>query len=244
MSLLAEVVDWFADGDNWSGSRGVLHHLGEHVRMSVVATVAAGLLAMPAAVWLGHKRRFGTVAVNVSNVGRAVPSFAILVLGAQQFGLLELPLIGSFTTFLALVALAVPPLVTNSYVAVAQVPDDLRDAARGMGMTDVDVLRRVELPVAAPLLMAGVRTAAVQVVATATIAAFVGADGLGRFIIDGRAVNDQAEIFAGALLVALLSLLTEGGLAVVQSLITPRGLRDAGVPTGNRSLLSDPVADL
>src|SRR3546814_1507132 len=145
---------------------------------------------------------------------------------------------------LALVALAVPPLVTNSYVAVAQVPDDLRDAARGMGMTDVDVLRRVELPVAAPLLMAGVRTAAVQVVATATIAAFVGADGLGRFIIDGRAVNDQAEIFAGALLVALLSLLTDGGLAVVQSLITPRGLRDAGVPTGNRSLLSDPVADL
>src|SRR3546814_19369774 len=97
--------------------------------MSVVATVAAGLLAMPAAVWLGHKRRFGTVAVNVSNVGRAVPSFAILVLGAQQFGLLELPLIGSFTPFLALVALAVPPLVTTSYLALAQVPDHLTAAA-------------------------------------------------------------------------------------------------------------------
>jgi osmoprotectant transport system permease protein len=232
MSLLSEVVHWFEQTSNWEGPRGVLHQLGEHVRMSGVATVAACLIALPPAVWLGHQRRFGTVAVNVSNVGRAIPSFAILVLGTQQFGLLEYPIIGSFTTFLALVALAVPPLVTNGYVAVAEVPDDLRDAARGMGMSETEILRRVELPVAAPLLMAGVRTAAVQVVATATIAAFVGAGGLGRFIIDGRAINDQAEIFAGALLVALLSLLTEAGLALVQHAVTPRGLREADVPTG------------
>lgn len=232
MSFLSEVVDWFSDEGNWTGQRGVLRQLAEHVRMAGVATVAACLLALPVAVWLGHKRRFGTVAVNVSNVGRAIPSFAILVIGTQQFGLLEYPVIGSFTTFLALLALAVPPLVTNGYVAVAEVPDDLRDAARGMGMSDLGVLRRVELPVATPLLMAGVRTAAVQVVATATIAAFVGAGGLGRFIVDGRAVNDQAQIFAGALLVALLSLATEGGLALVQSLVTPRGLRYAEVPTG------------
>jgi osmoprotectant transport system permease protein len=232
MSLLTEVVDWFADDGNWTGRRGVVHQLAEHVRMAGVATLAACVLALPGAVWLGHRRRFGTVAVNVSNVGRAIPSFAILVIGTQQLGLLEYPVIGSFTTFLALVALAVPPLVTNAYVAVAEVPDDVRDAARGMGMSELGALRRVELPVAAPLLMAGVRTAAVQVVATATIAAFVGADGLGRFIIDGRAVNDQAEIFAGALLVALLSLATEGGLALVQSLVTPRGLRHADVSTG------------
>src|SRR3546814_16366609 len=112
--------------------------------------------------------------MRISDWSSDVCSSDLLVLGAQQFGLLELPLIGSFTTFLALVALAVPPLVTNSYVAVAQVPDDLRDAARGMGMTDVDVLRRVELPVAEPLLMAGVRTAASQVVATAPTAPFGG----------------------------------------------------------------------
>ena len=232
MTFLGEVIDWFTDESNWTGRRGVLHQLFEHVRMVGVAAVAACLLALPIAVWLGHKRRFGTIAVNVSNVGRAIPSFAILVIGTQQFGLLEYPVIGSFTTFLALVALAVPPLVTNAYVAVAEVPDDLRDAARGMGMSELEILRRVELPVAAPLLMAGVRTATVQVVATATIAAFVGAGGLGRFIIDGRAVNDQAEIFAGALLVALLSIVTEGGLALVQSLVTPRGLRLAEVPTG------------
>jgi osmoprotectant transport system permease protein len=232
MGLIHDVVDWFSDSANWEGQRGVVHQLFEHVRMSAVATVAACLLALPPAVWLGHRRQFGTVAINISNIGRALPSFAILVLGTQAFGLLEYPIIGSFTTFLALVALAVPPLVTNGYVAVAEVPDDLRDAARGMGMSQVEVLRRVELPVAAPLLMAGIRTAAVQVVATATIAAFVGAGGLGRFIIDGRAINDQAEVFAGALLVALLSLLTEGGLALVQSAVTPRGLREADVPTG------------
>jgi osmoprotectant transport system permease protein len=247
VSLLNEVVDWFGDGDHWTGQRGVLHQLAEHTRMAGVASLAACLLALPPAVWLGHTRRFGTVAVNLSNVGRAIPSFAILVIGTEQFGLLEYPVIGSFTAFLALVALAVPPLVTNAYVAVAEVPDDLRDAARGMGMSQLEVLRRVELPVAAPLLMAGVRTATVQVVATATIAAFVGADGLGRFIIDGRSVNDQAEIFAGALLVALLSLATEGGLALVQSLVTPRGLRYADVPTGAeaaaRAAAPDPTAD-
>ena len=247
MNLIDEVVAWFSDDSNWTGRRGVLAQVAEHTRMSGVAMVAACVLGLPVAIWLGHKRRFGTVAVNVSNIGRAIPSFAILVIGTERFGLLEYPIIGSFTTFIALVALAVPPLVTNAYVAVAEVSDDLRDAARGMGMSEVDVLRRVELPVATPLLMAGVRTAAVQVVATATIAAFVGAGGLGRFIIDGRAVNDQAQIFAGALLVALLSLATEGGLALVQSLVTPRGLRYADLPTGAEAAtlvaVQDPTPD-
>jgi osmoprotectant transport system permease protein len=232
VSLLGEVLDWFADGDHWSGQRGVPRRLFEHVQMSGVAVVAACVVALPGAVWLGHKRRFGTVAVNLSNVGRAIPSFAILVIATQEFGLVEYPVMGSFTTFIALLALAIPPLVTNAYVAVAEVPEDLRDSARGMGMSEVEVLRRVELPVAAPLLMAGVRTAAVQVVATATVAAFVGGGGLGRFIIDGVATRNQAQIFAGALLVALLSVATEGGLALVQTLVTPEGLKYAEVPTG------------
>ena len=243
MSLLAEVIDWFSDPDSWEGRRGVLHQLREHVRMSGAATLAACAVALPIAVWLGHRRRFGTLAVNVSNVGRAVPSVALLVLGNQAFGLREYPLIGSFATFLALLALAIPPIMTNAYVAVAEVPDDVRDAARGMGMSDLEVLRRVELPLAVPLILAGVRTAAVQVVATATIAAFVGADGLGRFIIDGYATRDYAEVFAGALLVALLSLVTEIVLALVQSAVTPRGLREADVPTGVRAAALAAAAD-
>jgi osmoprotectant transport system permease protein len=225
VSFLQDVAQWFNDPAHWRGTNGIPNRLVEHIQYSLVAIAAAIILAVPVSVWLGHKRRFGTVAVNVSNVGRAIPSFAILVLGTQQFGLLEFPIMGSFTTFVALVALAVPPLVTNSYVAVAEVPDDVRDAARGMGMGERDILRRVELPMAVPLLMAGVRTASVQVVATATIAAFVGAGGLGRFIIDGRAIFDNTEIFAGAALVAALSLFTELALGGAQRWLTPRGLK-------------------
>ncbi len=231
MDFLREVGVWFNDPANWSGGRGIIHQLYEHVRMSGGAVVVAMVLALPPAVWLGHRRRFGTVAMNVSNVGRAVPSFAILVIGAKLFGLKELPLVGSLTAMLALVALAVPPLVTNAYVAVAEVADEVRDSARGMGMGDRQLLWRIELPLAMPLVMSGVRTAAVQVVATATIAAFVGADGLGRFIIDGRATQDFVQLFAGALLVAALSMTTEGTLALAQRMLTPRGLRAALRPT-------------
>ena len=225
MNFVNDVATWFNDPSHWRGERGIPNRLLEYLQYSISAIVVAVLVSVPIAVWLGHKRRWGTTAVNVSNVGRAIPSFAILVLGAQAFGLLELPIVGSATTFIALVALAIPPLVTNSYVAVAEVDDDVRDAARGMGMSDLGILRRVELPMATPLLMAGVRTASVQVVATATIAAFVGAGGLGRYIIDGRAVFDNTEIFAGALLVALLSLVTEVSLGLVQRWLTPRGMR-------------------
>jgi osmoprotectant transport system permease protein len=225
MNFLHDVATWFNAPSHWRGEPGIPNRLFEHIQYSICAIVAAIIIAMPVAVWLGHRRQFGTIAVNVTNVGRAIPSFAILVLGTQAFGLLELPVIGSFTTFVALVALAVPPLMTNSYVAVAEVPDEIRDAARGVGMSELGMLRKVELPMAVPLLMAGVRTASVQVVATATIAAFVGAGGLGRFIIDGRAIFDNTEIFAGALLVAVLSLATEVSLGFAQRALTPRGLR-------------------
>ena len=243
VNFLRDVAHWFNDPANWKGPFGIPNRLFEHVQYSVVALVAAVVIAVPLAVWLGHRRQFGTVAVNVSNIGRAIPSFAILVLGTQQFGLLEYPVMGSFTTFVALVALAVPPLVTNSYVAVAEVSDDVRDAARGMGMTEGEVLRKVEIPIAAPLLMAGVRSAATAVVATATIAAFVGAGGLGRFIIDGRAQFRNEVIFAGALLVAALSLITELGLGAVQRWLTPRGLRAEVVAARAAAVVSSATPD-
>ncbi len=245
MDFLGDVFNWFTDPDNWEGSRGIPVRLGEHLQMALAAMVAACLLALPPALWLGHKRRFGSAAINISNVGRAVPSFAILFIGVELFGLREWPLIGSLTTWIALVALAVPPLVTNGYTAVAEVPDDIRDSASGMGMSGIQVLRRVELPIAVPLVMAGVRTAAVQVVATATIAAVVGAGGLGRFIIDGNAVGaggqsggypGQVVVFGGAVLVAALSLATEVVLALAQRLLTPKGLRDSDeVATGEEA---------
>lgn len=229
MGLLGDAFRWLNDPAHWRGRFGIPSRLVEHLQYSLSAIVASLLLAVPLAIWLGHKRRFGTAAVNVSNLGRAVPSFAILVIGTQLFGFVEIPVAGSFTVFVALVLLAVPPLITNSYVAVAEVDDDVRDSAKGMGLSERQALLRVELPVAMPLIMAGVRTTAVQVVATATIAAFVGAGGLGRYIIDGRALPTPAQqnvqILAGAVLVAALSLFTELVLALVQRAVTPRGLR-------------------
>src|SRR5205807_6679293 len=145
--------------------------------------------------------------INVSNVGRAVPSFALLVLAFQVFGLGDLPIIISLT------ALAIPPMVTNSYVAMREVDPDVKDAARGMGYRELAQVLRVELPLAVPLIMAGIRTSAVQVVATATLAALIAGGGLGRYIVDGLATQDYVKTAAGALLVAVLALATELSLA-------------------------------
>ena len=155
-------------------------------------------------------------------MGRAVPSFAILVLAAQVLG------IGARPAFVALVALAVPPMVTNAYVGVREVDGDVREAARGMGMSGGQLLFRVELPVALPLVLAGVRTAAVQVVATATLAALVAWGGLGRFVVDGLYQHDFVQLFAGATLVAVVAMATELALAAVQRLVVPAGLRPPG----------------
>ena len=217
MGFLGDVVDWFTTGAHWHGPNGVPVRVGEHVVLSLVAIVIACAVALPIGITLGHRRRGGALAAAVANTGRAVPSFALLVLALKIFGL------GTTPTYIALVVLAVPPMFVNAYVGVAEVESELRDAARGMGMTGWQALRRVELPLALPLVMAGVRTGAVQVVATATLAAFIGEGGLGRYIVDGRAVQDNVTVFAGAFVVALLSILTELGLGAVQRAVTPRG---------------------
>ena len=228
MGFLADVVRWFTTGAHWSGDAGAVHRLSEHITMSVASVLVGAVLALPVGIWLGHTGRGGALAINVSNVGRAIPSFAILVIAAQVVG------IGWRPAFLALVVLAIPPMVTNAYVGMQGVDADVRESAKGMGMTGSQSLWRVELPVALPLVMAGVRTAAVQVVATATIAALVAWGGLGRFIVDGIAQRDFVQVFAGAVLVAGLSILTELGLAGLQHLIVPKGLRqletDKNVP--------------
>lgn len=225
--VLSDVSVWFRTPDNWWGSRGIFARLIEHAEMSFSALVAAVVLTVPITVWLGHRRRFGVLAINVSNAGRAIPSFAILVVGTQLFGLQDVAIIGSWFVFAALIVLAAPSIVTNSWVGVAEVPDEVRDAARGMGLTDRQILWRVELPLAIPLIMGGIRTAAVLVVATATIAAQVGSGGLGRYIVEGFALGPSAydEVVGGAVLVAVFALLTEAALAVLQRVLTPVALR-------------------
>jgi osmoprotectant transport system permease protein len=219
MHFLAQVFHWFTTGSHWQGIDGIPHRLWEHVSMSIGASVLGAAIALPLGIGLGHIGRGGLLAANFTNVGRAIPSFGLLVIMLQLFG------IGAVPTFVVLVALAIPPMVTNSYAGMRGVDRDLVGAARGMGMTGGQTLWRVELPLAMPLVMAGVRTAAVQVVATASLGALVAWGGLGRYIIDGIAAQDNVKVFAGALLVALLSLLTEIVLAAVQRIVTPRPLR-------------------
>ena len=225
MSFLADVLAWFTTASHWQGEAGVPHRLFEHVAMSAAAVLAAAAVALPAGTWLGHRGRGGWLVLNLANVGRAVPSLAILALAQQAIGLSGWPGFGARPALIALVALAVPPLVSSAYVGMREVDVDVREAARGMGMTGGQLLRRVELPLALPLVMAGVRTAAVQVVATATLAALVGYGGLGALILLGLRTGDNVDVFASAVAVAVLALATELGLALVQRALTPQALR-------------------
>lgn len=220
MDFLGDVVAWFADPANWQGGDGIPHRVREHVTMCAAALVTATVLALPVGLLMGHLGRGGSITINVSNLGRAVPSFAIIVLAAQYF-----EEIGAKPAFVALVALAIPPMVINALTAVAGVDPEVRESAVGMGLTGFQVLTRVEVPMGMALIMAGVRTSGVQVVATATLAALVGWGGLGRYIIDGLATRDFVELFAGAFAVAVLSLLAEVTLGALQRLLVPKGLR-------------------
>jgi len=229
VSILANVVQWLTNPAHWQGTDGIPVRLVEHVQLSAESVALGALIALPIGVGLGHFGLFGNVAINISNVGRAIPSFGILVIAFQVFGLGEAPII------LALTALAIPPMVTNSYVALREVDPDVKEAARGMGYRPLAQLFHVELPLAVPLIMAGIRTSAVQVVATAALAALIAGGGLGRYIIDGLAQQDYAKEFAGALLVAALALATEVALWGLEQLLVPRGIRLLKTPTSRRA---------
>ncbi|MFI1831005.1 ABC transporter permease [Streptomyces sp. NPDC020412] len=218
MQVVADAFTWLTTGANWSGESGAWHRLGEHVYVSGVALAVAAAIALPMALYLGHIGRGGALAVNISNAGRAIPVFAVLAL----FMLTPLRSAGYAPTIIALVLFAVPPLLTNAYVGMREVDRAVVEAARGMGMSGWQLFRRVELPLAYPLLMTGVRSAAVQVVATATIASMVGQGGLGRIITAGFNTYDTPQVVAGALLAALLALAVEGLFVVVDRLVDPR----------------------
>ena len=218
MDVLGDLIRWLTAPEQWSGPSGIPVRTLQHGWYSLVATAVAAVIALPIGVAIGHLGRGGVLVINLSNLGRALPSLGIIILVFTLIGFGVVPVL------VALTALAVPPIVTNSYVGMRSVDRDVREAAEGMGMTGWQVLWRVELPVAMPLIMAGVRTSAVQVVATATLAAFVGLGGLGRYLIDGFAQRDLPQVLGGAVLVALLSLLTELVLGRVQTLVVSKGL--------------------
>lgn len=224
LAFLASVAAWLVDPTHWQGSDGIPTRLGEHLLVSGASVAAAALIALPIGIGLGHLGRGGFVAINVANVGRALPSMALLALALPPAFALGLGL-GFWPTLIAMVPLGIPPMLTNSFVAVREVDREMVEAARGMGMGEWQVLRRAELPAAAPLVIAGVRNAAVAVVATATLGALVAGGGLGRYIVDGLARQEYERLFAGALLVALLAIAVEVGFGVVERLIVSPGVR-------------------
>jgi osmoprotectant transport system permease protein len=229
MDVAVEVIGWLTDPVQWRGPDGIPVRTLQHVWYSLVATAIAVAVALPVGVAIGHTGRGGLVVVNLANLGRAIPSLGIIILTFTLVGLGVIPVL------VALTALAVPPILTNSYVGIRSVDPDVREAAEGMGMRGRQVLWRVELPVAMPLVMAGIRTSTVQVVATATLAAYVGLGGLGRYLFDGFGQRDLPQVVGGAVLVALLSLLTEVLLGRVQTLVVSRGLAERSADAAVRA---------
>lgn len=197
----------------------------EQLLLSGAAIGVALLIAIPLGLWLGHVHRGAWLAINVSNIGRALPSLAVIAIGIGILG------IGFVNVMVALVVLAVPVLLTNTYVAIDGVDRDAVEAARGMGMSELQVLTRVELPLAVPLMFAGIRTASVYVVATAILAAYAGGGGLGE-IISNQASYRLAGVLAAAIWVSVLALLVEGIFALIQRLATPAPLRGRAPTVG------------
>jgi osmoprotectant transport system permease protein len=216
---------WLTSSQQWHGGNGIPERLVQHLEYTGIALAIAAVIALPLGLAMGHARRGGFAVVTVANFGRALPTLGLLVL---IFVLTS----GSPASWLVpLAALAIPPILVNTYEGVLGVDHELTDAARGMGMTEWQVLRKVEVPVAVPLILLGLRIAAIQVVATATIAAYIGLGGLGRYIIDGLASNQYNVVAGGAALVVLLALAVQALFVLIRWLVVPAGLRHQARPS-------------
>jgi osmoprotectant transport system permease protein len=225
MDLIAATAQWLADSGHWQGTNGIPSRLVEHVALSGVSLLLAALVALPLGLWIGHTGRYSSVVVTSANAWRALPSFAVIGLLVPFTTVLD-PNLGFtlYPTLVAMIVLAGPPILVNAYQGIAEVDDDLVEAARAMGMKERQILLGVEIPIALPVLATGIRSAAVQVIATATLGATFGFGGLGRFIILGDANRDNGELFGGVVLVAALALTTLGLFLVLERRLVSAGL--------------------
>jgi osmoprotectant transport system permease protein len=233
---MGDIIAFFTDPANWSGQLGIPNRLLEHLVISGLAILVATIIGLPLGLYIGHTGRGANLAINLANIGRAVPSYAILVmvlpvtlalapvLGySPSLGLDFLPILISMTL------LAIPPILVNAYAGLRSVDRELIEAGRGMGMREGQILRGIEMPLASPVIIGGFRTATLSVIATATIGAVLSGGGLGRFIFDGLTQGEagRASIYAGAILVTVLAVSVDLFLAVVQRRLTPVSLRKA-----------------
>jgi osmoprotectant transport system permease protein len=231
VDIVTRTVAWFQDPANWSGSGGIPTRLAEHLGISAAALLIAIAIALPIGLFIGHTERGARLAVGLANLGRAVPTLAVMGIVAPFTTIVD-PDLGFivYPTVIAMVLLAIPPILVNAYAGIHEVDADLVEAARGMGFQERQILLRVELPVALPVVLGGIRSASVQILATATLGAIFGFGGLGRFLVDGIAQQDDGQTWGGVVLVAGLVLLSETIFAVAQRRVTSRGLRIAARP--------------
>lgn len=210
MSVASDTIDWFTDAANWSGDYGVPHRIVQHLGYTAITVGIAAALAVPLGLWIGHTGRLRGVAVVLSGTLRALPTLGVVTYLGLFTG------VDLTATIVALVVLAIPPLLAGAYSGLESVDRATIDAARAMGMTERQILTQVEIPLALPIIVGGLRSATLQVVATATVAAYVGPGGLGRFLIDGLATRDTPQVVAGSVLVIVLALVLDAIFAGAQ----------------------------
>lgn len=222
MNLIDQALQFLTDPTNWAGAAGIPQRMLEHLGYTALTMAIALIIAVPLGLWVGHTGRGSGVVVGITGALRSLPTLGLLTLFTLLLGL------GLMPPILALVLLAVPPILSGTYSGVASVSPALVDSARAMGMTERQTLTRVEIPVALPVILGGIRNAALQVLATVTIVAYINLGGLGRYLIDGLAVRDYSRMLASVVLVAVLALAADAILALIQRLVTSPGLKMAG----------------
>lgn len=232
MSLPGEAVSWLLDGDNWRGANGIVELTFDHLRVTGLSMLIAGVVALPLGIGIGHRRRGGRAITVVANAGRAIPPLALIIILASEpsFG------VNTRTAVAALTVFAIPPMLINAYTGVRQVDPDALDAARGMGMSGRQLLGRVEIPLSLPLVATGIRIALLQTFATATIASFAGTRTLGTIIIVNQANEKEYAVLAGALVIAVEALLLDLALAWVQAAVRPGPRRRHRLTKGRPAL--------
>jgi osmoprotectant transport system permease protein len=234
---MEQLVGFLADPASWQGDPGIPNRIVEHLMICLLSVLTASAVALPLGFYIGHTGKLQLLGINLANIGRAVPSYAVMVmLLPVMLGLAPVlgydPRLGLrfFPIFLAMVLLAIPPILVSAYAGLQEVDRELTESSRGMGLTERQILAQVELPLALPVIVGGFRVALLQVIATATIGAYLAGGGLGRYIIDGIARRDDGMLYGGVVLVAVLAIGIDLGLMRLQRRLTPRGVRIATDP--------------
>lgn len=212
MSLLEQTIVWLGEASQWTGTGSIPQRLGEHLLITLVVVTIAAVIALPVGIYCGHTHKGGAFIIAIAGAARAIPTLGLLTLVGLWLG------IGLQAPIIALVVLAIPPLLAGAFSGVYSVESSVVKASRAMGMTEWQITKNVEIPLAAPLIMGGLRSAVMQVIATATLAAYIADSGLGRYIFAGLKTQAYGEMIGGAVLVIALALVAEAFFAVVQYL--------------------------